>query len=67
MLADLVLVDNLADTYTNRVLSMQPAIVDLLAKLCQLPGDRFNVTPAPFKALFGLALDRPCSLPLLRQ
>jgi len=52
MLANLVLVDNLADTYANLVLSMQPALVGLLAKLCQLPGDRFNVMSTSFKALF---------------
>jgi hypothetical protein len=31
---------------------MQLTLADLLAKLCQLFGDRFNVTSAPFKALF---------------
>ena len=51
MLANLVLVDNLADTYTNLVLSMQLALVDLLTKLCKLPDDRFDVTPASFKTL----------------
>jgi len=52
MLANLVLVDNLANTYTNLVLSMQLAFVDLPAELCQLLGDRFNVTSASFKSLF---------------
>jgi hypothetical protein len=42
----------LADTNTNLVLSMQPALVDLPAKLCQLYGDRLNLGSASFKALF---------------
>ncbi|WDN90611.1 hypothetical protein BuS5_03582 [Desulfosarcina sp. BuS5] len=42
----------LADTNTNLVLSMQPALVDFPAKLCQLSGDRLNLSSASFKALF---------------